>query len=126
MLKKILDNKAAFIIIIIVIIAAVFSIVAITSRDSEKGENKHLNTDIETQDDKENVSGETGLEIEDEVDGTVDHIDGSGSWEDTNVDSIDKDSTNATESDKSDKSNESDEMQEGDVLEDDKEWGPIS
>ena len=71
MLKKILGNKIVLICCGVLIVGIVIFLVA--SRDSK----------VHQQEDHQTEQDNTGLEIKEYVDGTVDSVDGSGSWDDT-------------------------------------------
>lgn len=119
MIKKLLSNKATLIFIAIVIIIAGIFISIILDRDSK---------DNPRNDDKEKVAGETEIEIKKEIDEEVDSVDGSGSWEES---ADNEKPANRQETPAGDKpaemtdEDQSGETSDGNILEDDKEWGPI-
>ena len=135
MLRKILSNKIVLVFTIIILVAGIV-LCFVLGQEPEDNQKDTLQVEQDDNEDKEHEkdgSEEAGLEIKEEVDEDVDSIDGSGSW-DPVPDSSDKkeqnDNTTSnskedTEQDKSDVEKE-DEILDGDILEDDKEWSPIS
>lgn len=147
MLKKLLTNKIVLICCGVLIAGIVICLVI--GRDSKvhQEENHQIEQEETEQDD-------TGLEVKDDVDGTVDSVDGSGSWDDTsdnndqktqttpdsseqktettpgnNAQKTDDDTENNNNNNNSN-NNTADDRDEIDkqenILEDDKEWSGIS
>ena len=125
MLKKILGNKIVLICCGVLIVGIVIFLVA--SRDSK----------VHQQEDHQTEQDNTGLEIKEYVDGTVDSVDGSGSWDDTsdnkdqNTEVTPGNKDQDTEVTPDDKDPETDddpdvEDKKENILEDDKEWSHIS
>lgn len=134
MLRKILSNKIVLIFTVIILVAGIVLCFALGQepKDNPKDNLQVEQDDDEDKEDEKDKSEETGLEIKEEVDEDVDSIDGSGSWEPV-TDSSDKKTDNNLSGDKEESSeqessdSESDEEKiDGDILEDDKEWSPIS
>lgn len=142
MLKKLLAKKTLLTVVIVVIVILVVVIVGIVvNQDSEDtgksgvsiGTEKDTN-DIKENTDEEHVYNGEGLEVMDEVDETIDNVDGSGSWDDTSKSTPKKEQDNATddkEIDDAEKDNSSnkenvDDVSDEEILVDDKIWGDIS
>lgn len=136
MLKKLLAKKSLLIVVVVAVVILGCVIVGVTlnqgdSEDSGKSGvsvGPQIDTDNTQENmDEDNVYNGNGLEVKDEVDETVDSVDGSGSWDNTS----DSKGTNNSETDDTDNGNHSngedvEDVLDEDVLVDDKIWGDIS
>lgn len=130
MLRKLLKNK---VLLIVVIAAAVIilSVVIGVLISHNSGKNGKTGTDQETENNQEQDGAYAGdgLEVEGVTD-TVDSIDGSGSWEDSEEQQGQSDNSAPKEKDHAETENsspvEDPKQSEDDILEDDKTWGEIS
>jgi hypothetical protein len=142
MLKKLLEKKTLLTVVgvVIVILAAVIVGIVMNRDSNDTGKSGvSIGTEKDTNDTKENMDEENvyngeGLEVMDEVDETVDEVDGSGSWDDTSKSTPKKEQDNATddkEIDETEQDNSSnkenvDDVSDEEILVDDKIWGDIS
>ena len=138
MLKKLLANKkliALIVALIVIIVGVVATVIHQDSKETgksdisiETGKNKE-----ETQEndyDKDEPYSGTGLEIMEEVDGTVDSVDASGNWDGTSGDNNENKQDNTTDDTQSDNMGKEESDDQGneeepsdeDILIDDKEW----
>lgn len=131
MIKKLFHSKKIIALIVLVILLVVAIVIGvIMTRDSgekEKLEAGHGVEDNVSEDDE--VYDGNGLEIKEEIDETIDSVDGSGTWDETTPpsDGEQDDKTEQTgTSDDSPEDDKQEEKPEEDVLVDDKEWGEIS
>lgn len=142
MLDKLLTNKKvlAVMVVLIVIIVGISIAVMIGNDTKENGESGiRVDTEKDKEDSQENVDENdkpyngTGLEIMDEVDGTVDSVDGSGDWNETSDDQREQDnkadntqSDDAIQDESNDEENIENENSDKNILVDDKVWGEPS
>ena len=131
MIKKLLHSKkiiTSIVLVILLIAAIVVGVIMIRdSREKEKHEAGHGVEDNVSEDDE--VYDGNGLEIQEEIDETIDSVDASGTWDETTQsdDSQQDDKKENTDSnDDTPEDDEQEEKPEEDVLVDDKEWGEIS
>ena len=117
----------------IVIIAGIV-IAAVINQDSGENEKTGVNSEIgkdegdaqENDDEKDEPYNGTGLEIMDEVDGTVDSVDGSGNWENPSNQTDNTQSNDTNKEDSNIKNDDDEEDADEDILIDDKIWGEPS
>lgn len=132
MLKKLLANKKLLAVIVIVVGIVIAVVINQDSKETGKSgvsiETGKDKGEAQENDDKQDEPyNGTGLEIMDEIDGTVDSVDGSGDWDGTSDDSNKKEQdnkTNDTQSDdtKKEDSNDDDDELNDDIIVDDKVW----
>ena len=131
MIKKLLHSKkiiASIVLVILFIIAIVVGV--IMTRDSGEKEKFEAGQKVEdsVSEDDEVYDG-NGLEIQEEIDETIDSVDASGTWDETTPSSDsqqDDKKENTDTNDNTPEDGEQEEKPEEDVLVDDKEWGEIS
>lgn len=138
MLKKLLANKIVLICCGVLIAGTVICLV--TSRDSKVHQKDNQQVEQEKTEQEGTEQENTGLEVKDYVDGNVDSVDGSGSWDDTSDNDAQKadttpdnnnQKTDDTENNNNNNSNNNtaDDRDEVDkqenILEDEKEWSFI-
>ncbi len=138
MLKRLLSNKKLLAVIIVVTLIVVGIVIAILAKPDPKSEGKpdeNIKTELgQSQDDAD----DDGLQIKDEIDGAVDSVDASGSWDEPKNDTTQNEGSqnsgngnqneNQNQDDTQDENNNNNNAEEGsdeEILEDDKEWGEI-
>ena len=131
MIKKLLRSKkiiTSIVLVILLIVAIVVGVIMIRdSREKEKLEAGHGVEDNVSEDDE--VYDGNGLEIQEEIDETIDSVDASGTWDETTQSDDSQQDDKKENTDTNDDTPEDDEQEEKpeeDVLVDDKEWGEIS
>lgn len=134
MLKKLLTNKKLLAVIVAVIVIIVGIVIAVViSQDSEEPGKSGINIETDKEEAQENDDEQdepyngTGLEIMDEVDDTVDSVDGSGDWDKqgNKTDHTQSDATNKEDSNAKGDGDDEEELDEN-ILIDDKVWGEPS
>lgn len=134
MLNRLLSNKK-FVAAIIVVLLIVVGIVIVVLVQPASRKNGKQDSDIKTEsgqseDDAESdekTDGE-GLQIKDEIDGTVDSVDASGSWDEPKNDTTQNEGNQNSGNGNQNENNNNNNAEEGsdeEILVDDKEWGEI-
>lgn len=114
-------------IIVVLLIVVGIVIAVLVKPDSRK--NGKQDSDIETElGQSQDDTDDDGLQIKDEIDGTVDSVDASGSWDEPKNDTTQNEGNQNSGNGNQNENNNNNNAEEGsdeEILEDDKEWGEI-